>query len=582
MSFAVDALQKAASAPSNESVNQSSSHNNSFNNPSSEQSNIPSNLNLTQGISATATLEVTGDVQDGTGDEDETRGKDVPSEKVLHECETVPEVLEALVDGVLKHLENLKLFTFEPQIDFEAEEIFTADDLIRMVAQNAFNAGIKWRAERSVDMEIKKNLAARTTQRHRERSEKRAVRKQRRLQKQNRIEGDEVEESEDSGSYHDTGDSDTSEDEDEVAQFAAVGSVDWYTQQDGLEAEQEEYDPQEEEDVQTSKKRKLAVPRDTVAASKYHSLAAMEQAKYTYTHQFGAVEGLYHTAGPSIESVLPLVDNDSCNDEADDDSNGRGSFISKPTKTLAKKPRRKPYTKKKTTTGPKRGAGRTHDQKVRPDWGIPRPYISKTQFFALRRHAKLTTTAFNTRGPNDINNVKLTHREAIRYSNISATFTYVKELGDIPSEDATIDANLVRWEKWIRKKIRNGLAARVERQAKGDFHDSDSSISDDEGQYDKDVNAEDVLDDSELIVDGEDEEVRQGAVRRKTKGKGRATKQTIEDDEDEDSQDDEGNESEDHQKGGYASVKWDLPADFKLSEKRENPAVKEDSESEEE
>ncbi|CZS99718.1 uncharacterized protein RCO7_07979 [Rhynchosporium graminicola] len=110
--------------------------------------------------------------------------------------------------------------------------------------------------------------------------------------------------------------------------------------------------------------------------------------------------------------------------------------------------------------------------------------------------------------------VTLTHREAIRFSNSSPKFNFIKVQGDTPAQNDTINKNLLTFEKVARRKIRLALIARDERHAKGDVKVDYSSGSDNDEEYG--LNA-DVLDDGGMIVGDDHEEDQEEGRRRKRK-----------------------------------------------------------------
>ncbi|KAG4438423.1 hypothetical protein IFR05_006076 [Cadophora sp. M221] len=408
-----------------------------------------------------------------------------PSDKFLTECETVEEVLDALSDGFNKHQDDLRNFDFKPIIDFRSEEIVTAAQLFACVGQKAFNAGFRRAKEDAADLRMQRRIL------NLEEKRKAAV--------------------------------------EEAARRWAE---------------------EEAEDGHADEKADLAGGDDQAQPTSLHQIAIQAQSHNPVYHAFGASPGLYIGTDPPVS-------NQADSDQADDDQqsdNGPSApkRVSKPARKPASRQTRKKTSKAKSRiekglVGQSRQNQRTAASKSRNDWGIPRPHISKADFFALRRHARLTTKAFDKLGPNDINNVKLTHREAIRYSNASDTWTYVKEVGVNASENKIIDDHLCNWELVTRRKIRRKLKLRVQGQRRGDFHDSDSSISDDEGQYGSDIDRDEILDSSELIVDDEteeddeeDEEEAEEQVRRKNKGKSRAVVREDKEADDEEDEDDGG------------------------------------------
>ncbi|KAH7317323.1 hypothetical protein BKA65DRAFT_557529 [Rhexocercosporidium sp. MPI-PUGE-AT-0058] len=412
-----------------------------------------------------------------------------PSEKFLTECETVEEVLDALSDGFNKHQDNLSKFDFKPNVDFRSEEILTSAQLFESVGQKAFNAGFRRAKEDAAELRLKRRML--------------------------------------------------DLEQEKKAREAAI--------EEAARRSEEElengYTDEERSSRRPAKKRRQGLVQASAAPAPVQQIAVLAQVHDPVYHAFGAVPGLYLGTGPpNVNATVDASDNNSVLSRDNSPSPPKKAVKrAKPAKKSAsmqsskKTPKAKSH--EKALVGRSREKQRTAASKSRNDWGIPRPYISKADFFALRRHAKLTTKAFEKLGPNDINNVKLTHREAIRFSNASDTWTYVKEVGVDAAENKTIDDHLYNWELVTRRKIRRKLKLRVQRQQAGDFHDSDSSISDDEGQYGSDIDRDEVLDSSELIVDDDEEEEEEEQVRRTNKGKGRAVLREEEDSDDEENED---------------------------------------------
>jgi len=197
-----------------------------------------------------------------------------------------------------------------------------------------------------------------------------------------------------------------------------------------------------------------------------------------------------------------------------------------------------PVSVKKLRAG---SVGRSYGQKRRGDWGNPKDSITKAQMYRLRKHFKHTTTMFD--GKNDtkaVNNVTITHREALRFNAFLGPrdTKYSLERGDVSEEDPIIDGHLIKFEMERFQKIRRGKRARRQRLARGEDQDDESDLSSDDSQYGDDKatcgwDLEERMDyylakqaakkdGVEDEYDGADEDDVPKPQRRKNKGKGRA------------------------------------------------------------
>lgn len=161
--------------------------------------------------------------------------------------------------------------------------------------------------------------------------------------------------------------------------------------------------------------------------------------------------------------------------------------------------------------------------------------------YRLRKHFKYTTTMFD--GKNDtkaVNNVTITHREALRFNAFLGPrdTKYSLERGDVSEEDPIIDGHLIKFEMERFQKIRRGKRARRQRLARGEDQDDESDLSSDDSQYGDDKatcgwDLEERMDyylakqaakkdGVEDEYDGADEDDVPKPQRRKNKGKGRA------------------------------------------------------------
>ncbi|KAL5318013.1 hypothetical protein ACEPPN_015117 [Leptodophora sp. 'Broadleaf-Isolate-01'] len=151
--------------------------------------------------------------------------------------------------------------------------------------------------------------------------------------------------------------------------------------------------------------------------------------------------------------------------------------------TKAKKPRSTRNTRR-ATSEPNIAADDNSDYETdnaprkkikRYDLGIPRRFVTKAEFSALRQHWKYTTTLYRNKTSNETEQMQLTEPEAIRWHQMKGT-EYKRTKGKTAEKDEEIELNLIRFRKQIRRKIRKGVQDRREKELKGEYDGSDDDL----------------------------------------------------------------------------------------------------------
>ncbi|KAL2068535.1 hypothetical protein VTL71DRAFT_14872 [Oculimacula yallundae] len=456
------------------------------------------------------------------------------------------EILQGMVEGFHKYQEKIQDLDYKPKIDFDAIEINTIAELYDHIGQRSYNAGYKQAMKDAA--ELQRLMALRAGRRAEEMSGWEGIEGWKEVQMEVEEDHQVTDDEEDEEQADDEGESQSVVPGKEIEEELVDGDQEWDNEEDLYSADTPP--PKRKADFfdnasireqmikyQASKKTKLnsglaSVANNFIPEVRPEVRPERDEVGLPY-HEFGPVEGLYGTRLADSDAPIPVpiatvpttvrkLTRKKPASRRLDDSDSEEEEQSVPAKkarpdravTKTKKSRlflssnqnEDPQAKDARMwfldqakampldtlpIGPQRAGakGRKYGSKKRGDWGTPRPRaVSKAQFQAVRKHGKYTTNAYINKGPSDTYSLPLTHREARRYENmpISNGYTHFFERGDYSEEDPLIDGRLIKFELGHFQAIREGKILRRERLAAGENQDDESSLSDDDSQYDSD------------------------------------------------------------------------------------------------